>query len=115
MPTKSGELSRAINYAAKHRVISVAAAGNEGHITKMFPAADSKAIAAGATANDDRRKRVLELRRYVQRENCHAWGDSRDQLSGGALGCRVWDVVQRRADIRRSRPYAAGLPEAGSQ
>lgn len=54
-PTASGELSHAVNYAAKRKVICVAAAGNEGQVVKMFPAADSKVIAVGSTTNNDRR------------------------------------------------------------
>lgn len=54
-PTKSGEMARAIDYAAKRNVICVAAAGNEGQIVKMFPSADSKVLGVGAVTNLDRR------------------------------------------------------------
>lgn len=54
-PTASGELSHAVAYAAKRKVICVAAAGNEGHVVKMFPAADSKVIGVGSVTNADRR------------------------------------------------------------
>lgn len=54
-PTASGELSHAAAYAAKRKVICVAAAGNEDQVVKMFPSADSKVIGVGSVTNADRR------------------------------------------------------------
>lgn len=50
---RSGELSRALNYAQRVRAIPVAAAGNEGDTIVRFPAGDSHAIAVGSTTNGD--------------------------------------------------------------
>lgn len=50
---KSGELSRALNYAQRFRTIPVAAAGNEGDTIVRFPAGDSHAIAVGSTTTGD--------------------------------------------------------------
>lgn len=53
-PESSHSLSYAIKYANK-RAITVAAAGNEGLITKMFPAAFSGVIGVGSSTGTDRR------------------------------------------------------------
>jgi subtilisin family serine protease len=53
MDAKSGEMSRALNYAQKRKVIPVAAAGNEGQTVVRYPAGDSHAIAAASTSNLD--------------------------------------------------------------
>ncbi|GGN50014.1 subtilisin family serine protease [Actinoplanes campanulatus] len=54
-PEGSTILSEAVTYAAGHGVVVVAAAGNEGVTTPVYPAAYPKAIAvAGSTATDGR-------------------------------------------------------------
>ncbi len=51
----SAELLRAINYANEHDVICVAAAGNSGEETLVFPSAFRHVIGVGSTNNLDRR------------------------------------------------------------
>jgi len=51
----SPELMRAINYATSHRVTCVAASGNAGTETTVFPAAYRNVIAVASTDNLDRR------------------------------------------------------------
>jgi subtilisin family serine protease len=51
----SAELVRAINYANEHDVVCVAAAGNSGEETLVFPSAFRHVIGVGSTTNLDRR------------------------------------------------------------
>ena len=51
----SPELMRAINYATSHRVTCVAASGNQGLETAVFPAAYRNVIAVASTDNLDRK------------------------------------------------------------
>ena len=51
----SPEIMRAINYATSHRVTCVAASGNQGLETAVFPAAYRNVIAVASTDNLDRR------------------------------------------------------------
>jgi subtilisin family serine protease len=57
LETSSPELLRALNYANEHEVISVAAAGNSGEETLVFPAAFRHVIGVGSTSNRDKRSR----------------------------------------------------------
>ena len=60
----SPELMRAINYATSHRVTCVAASGNQGLETAVFPAAYRNVIAVASTNNLD------------QRSEFSNWGDA---------------------------------------
>ena len=51
----SPELMKAINYATSHRVICVAASGNSGQETAVYPAAYRNVIAVASSDNLDRR------------------------------------------------------------
>src|SRR5262249_2606283 len=51
----SPELLKAINYATSHRVTCVAASGNQGLETVVYPAAYRNVIAVASTSNIDRR------------------------------------------------------------
>ncbi|HKB13648.1 MAG TPA: S8 family serine peptidase, partial [Vicinamibacterales bacterium] len=51
----SPELMKAINYATSHRVTCVAAAGNQGLETLVYPAAYRNVIAVASTSNADQR------------------------------------------------------------
>ena len=53
MRTFSPELMRAINYAARHGVACVAAAGNDGEESLVFPAALGNTIGVASTAMND--------------------------------------------------------------
>lgn len=49
----SPELSRAINYAHRHGVVCVAAAGNRGERVVTYPAAFGNSVGVASTSNDD--------------------------------------------------------------
>lgn len=55
LATASPELVRAINYATDHNVICVAAAGNSGQETVLFPSALRNVIGVGSTTSGDQR------------------------------------------------------------
>jgi subtilisin family serine protease len=55
VPESSPELVKAINYATSHRVTCVAAAGNMGIETIVYPAAYKNVIAVASTSNLDKR------------------------------------------------------------
>jgi len=55
LATASPELVRAINYATDHKVICVAAAGNHGSETLIFPSALRNVIGVGSTTSGDER------------------------------------------------------------
>jgi len=54
-PTPSGEIKRALDYATSQGVIAVAAAGNDGEQTLVYPAAYANVMGIASTANDDTR------------------------------------------------------------
>ena len=54
-PAGCFHLNEAVNYAASHDVLVVAAAGNNGDSTPNYPAAYSRVLAVGATDNADAR------------------------------------------------------------
>jgi subtilisin family serine protease len=63
----SDELVRALNYAANHRVICVASAGNGSKETVVFPAGFRTVIGVGATDVQDRRSTFSNFGKSVVR------------------------------------------------
>ena len=53
MSQPSNELKRAMDYATNAGVICVASAGNEGKLTKVYPAAYDNVIGVASTTNND--------------------------------------------------------------
>ena len=53
METSSRELQEALRYARAHGVVCVAAAGNQGQQTLVYPAGLAEALGVAATTNDD--------------------------------------------------------------
>ncbi|HZT73969.1 MAG TPA: S8 family serine peptidase [Terriglobales bacterium] len=54
-PQYSGEMARAINWAATNGVVSVASVGNDGIQTQVWPAALSNVIGVGSSNNQNQR------------------------------------------------------------
>jgi subtilisin family serine protease len=55
MADSSPGLAGAVDYATDHGVIAIAAAGNDGQQTAVYPAADEGVIGIGSTNNSDQR------------------------------------------------------------
>jgi subtilisin family serine protease len=63
----SDELVRALNYAANHRVVMVASAGNQSKETVVFPAGFRSVLAVGSTDIQDRRSTFSNFGRTLVR------------------------------------------------
>ncbi|OGK51637.1 hypothetical protein A3B02_00685 [Candidatus Roizmanbacteria bacterium RIFCSPLOWO2_01_FULL_42_14] len=62
---KSTTLENAVKYAWNHNAVVVAAAGNSGRSSKLYPAAYTNAIAVAATDSQDRKAYFSQYGRWV--------------------------------------------------
>jgi subtilisin family serine protease len=67
-------IQRAVDYAARHDVVVVAAAGNQGSSRRFYPAASQSVIAVAATDRADR---------------LYPWSNRGDWVDIAAPGCNV--------------------------
>jgi subtilisin family serine protease len=110
---QSPDLSNAIKYAAAHRVVCVASAGNMGNKVKMYPAGDRYVIGVGSTNHLDKRSRFSNY--GASSVNTAAPGEALVTLFPGNHYAGVWGTSFSAALVSGGVALMESMRKSGSE
>jgi subtilisin family serine protease len=113
LEAQSPDLSKAINYAAAHRVICVASGGNTGNKVKLYPAGDRYVIGVGSTNHLDKRSQFSN--HGVSSVTTAAPGEALVTLFPGSHYAGVWGTSFSAALVSGGIALMESIGKSGSR